>query len=575
MKALYSILIGGLGGLLLAGCATDLHRAAPRPAPVAATTNSLDENQVAEEEPESAPAGPQAKGNPEAFAHFAAGVTYEKNDDQDRALKQFDAAALDDPARESLVIEVAQQFLRDKQVGKALVVLSKSASRTNASAVLLGWLARAQLQAGHTNQALAAGKLAAQRQPGLLDGYECELEVYFAKHRWAEALKTLNRAAREIRPDPANLADLADLYRLYLEANPKDTEAKARAVAVVDRAASQKFSSAGLWQKLADTYGRLDQGGKAAQIYARLLTEFPDASVMRDALHQKLAGVYLQAQDRTNAMKQLQAIVRDNPTRYPRAWFALGELAYENSQFAEAEEDFQNALHWDPAIEQAYYELALVQLDQHRSEEAFKTLERARERYPKTFLCEFYFGIAQAHVKNYSEAIRHFKEAEVIGLATDPSLLDQRFYFQFGAACERDKQYKPAEEYLQKCVDLAPEFGEALNYLGFMLADRGEQLPRARLLIQKAVKLEPKNGAYLDSLGWVLFKLKQPQQALPWLLKAQEFTPEPDPTVLDHLGDVYLALHQTGKAVAAWRKSLSIEASDEVKHKLDLYSGGS
>jgi tetratricopeptide (TPR) repeat protein len=305
------------------------------------------------------------------------------------------------------------------------------------------------------------------------------------------------------------------------------------------------------------------------------LTEFPDASVMRDALHQKLAGVYLQAQDRTNAMKQLQAIVRDNPTRYPRAWFALGELAYENSQFAEAEEDFQNALHWDPAIEQAYYELALVQLDQHRSEEAFKTLERARERYPKTFLCEFYFGIAQAHVKNYSEAIRHFKEAEVIGLATDPSLLDQRFYFQFGAACERDKQYKPAEEYLQKCVDLAPEFGEALNYLGFMLADRGEQLPRARLLIQKAVKLEPKNGAYLDSLGWVLFKLKQPQQALPWLLKAQEFTPEPDPTVLDHLGDVYLALHQTGKAVAAWRKSLSIEASDEVKHKLDLYSGGS
>ena len=107
-----------------------------------------------------------------------------------------------------------------------------------------------------------------------------------------------------------------------------------------------------------------------------------------------------------------------------------------------------------------------------------------------------------------------------------------------------------------------------------MLADRGEQLPRARALIEKAVQLEPKNGAYLDSLGWVLFKQKQAQQALPWLLKAVQFSPEPDATVLDHLGEVYLALRQPAKAVEAWKKSLSIESNPEVKKKLDLYSGG-
>jgi tetratricopeptide (TPR) repeat protein len=107
-----------------------------------------------------------------------------------------------------------------------------------------------------------------------------------------------------------------------------------------------------------------------------------------------------------------------------------------------------------------------------------------------------------------------------------------------------------------------------------MLADRGEQLPRARALIEKAVKLEPKNGAYLDSLGWVLFKLKQPEQALPMLLKAVQYTPEADATELDHLGEVYMALHQTGKALEAWKKSFSIEANEEVKRKLDRYSGG-
>jgi tetratricopeptide (TPR) repeat protein len=305
------------------------------------------------------------------------------------------------------------------------------------------------------------------------------------------------------------------------------------------------------------------------------LAEHPDPSLTRDSLLEKLAGLYIQTEDRTNAMKELQALIRDNPTHYPRAWFVLGELAYEGGSLAEAADDFDNALHWDPTIEQAYYDLALVQLDLHRSREAFDTLEQARNRFPKTFACEFYTGVIQAHVKNFSEAIRHFKEAEVIGLATDPARLDQRFYFQFGAACERDHDYKPAEEYLQKCIGLAPDFAEALNYLGYMLADRSEQLPRARALIEKAVSLDPKNGAYLDSLGWVLFKLNQPQQALPQLLKSMQYTPEPDPTVLDHLGEVYLALHQTDKAIEAWKKSFSIDANEDAKRKLDQFSGGS
>src|ERR1700722_3485188 len=107
-----------------------------------------------------------------------------------------------------------------------------------------------------------------------------------------------------------------------------------------------------------------------------------------------------------------------------------------------------------------------------------------------------------------------------------------------------------------------------------MLADRGEQLSRPRDLIEKAVHLEPLNGAYLDSLGWVLFKQKQPQQALSWLLKAVKFSPEPDATVLDHLGEVYMALHQTAKAVESWKKSISIESNPDVKKKLDIFSGG-
>jgi tetratricopeptide (TPR) repeat protein len=577
MKAFRSILVFVIGAALISGCATGVKHSAG--------ADSQDPERVADEPDDGAPPGHLAAGNPEAFARFAAGLSYEESDEQGKAIQEYDLAAAADPANEQLVINVARHYLKDKETSKALALLSKSARRPNASAVVLSWLARAQLQAGRSDQALASSKLAIQRQPGELDGYECQVEVYLHDGQFPEALKTLNRAARQIRDDPLVLAALADLYALYGKARPKDAEAKARAVAVLDHAASvldrdaEKLAlgdaATELWQRLADAYSGMDQPGKAAAIYNRLLGEYPEGSTTLDSLHEKLAGIYIQSDDKTNAAKQLQAIVRDNPTRYPRAWFFLGELAYEDNKPAEAIDDFENALHWDPTIEQAYYDMALAQLDLHRSDDAFKTLDHARAQFSRSFASEFYTGVAYSHIKSYSEAIHHFKEAEIIGLATSPSVLDQRFYFQFGAACERDKQYKAAEEYLQKCIDRAPDFAEALNYLGFMLADNGEQLPRARALIEKAVKLEPNNGAYLDSLGWVLYKLNQPQQALPCMLKAVQFTPEPDPTVEDHLGDVYLALGQTDKAVAAWKKSVSLEPNDDVKRKLERYSGGS
>jgi tetratricopeptide (TPR) repeat protein len=560
MKAFHFILVIGLAGFLLAGCTTAHAPAHPGTA--------------AGKSP--AGAGPMqfVNGNPDAFAHFAAGESYFDNDDADNTLQQWDAAALDDPQNERLVIEVAEQLLQHKQQDKALALLTKSASRPGASAVILASLARVQVQTKHPKQALESAKRAIQRDPGLLDGYDCEIEILLQQKAWTEAARTLHRAAREIRPEPGSLLALTDLYIAYLKDQPKDEEAEADAVAALDRAAETKSASSRLSELLADHYARLNQEKKAAAIYNKLLDHAPDPSTLRNDMHEKLAGLYIQDNDRTNAMEELKALIRENPTAFPRAWFVLGELDYENGDLADAVEAFSNALHGDHRLEQAYYDLSLAQLDLHQEKEAFETLDQARDLFSKTFACEFYTGVAYAHVKKFSEAIRHFKEAEVIGLATGPSKLDQRFYFQFGAACERAREYKQAEEYLQKCVTLQPDFAEAMNYLGYMFADLGQQLPRARALIEKAISLDPRNGAYLDSLGWVLFKQHEPRQALPQLLKAIQYTTPPDSTVFDHLGEVYVALHQTNLAVEAWKKSYAIEANDDVKRKIDQYSGG-
>ena len=105
-----------------------------------------------------------------------------------------------------------------------------------------------------------------------------------------------------------------------------------------------------------------------------------------------------------------------------------------------------------------------------------------------------------------------------------------------------------------------------------MWAERGVKLDEALAMIQKAVKLQPDNAAFLDSLAWVLYKLKRVEDAVPPMLKAIEHTEEPDPTLYDHLGDIYAALKQNEKAREAWGKALKSEPNPDIQKKLDALS---
>ena len=132
----------------------------------------------------------------------------------------------------------------------------------------------------------------------------------------------------------------------------------------------------------------------------------------------------------------------------------------------------------------------------------------------------------------------------------------------------RNKDFKQAENFFRQSLKLAPDFAQALNYLGYMWAERGENLTEARAMIEQAVKQEPENAAYLDSMAWVLFKLNLPKEALEHQLKALKLQEEPDATLHDHLGDIYAALKQTDKAREQWEKAIAIEPSDAIQKKL-------
>ncbi len=256
-------------------------------------------------------------GNAAAFAHFAAGVSYELSDRDEKALQEFDSAAAADPAHEALVLELSQRYLRNHQPEKAVTLLARSAQRPAPSSPVFGWLARAYLQTGNTNESLIAGRKAVEKDPQSIDAYESLLEGAMRAGQFAEAARMLGRAAQAVPREPRTLTAVADLYTAYLRAVPKDKEARARAVELLDSVSAMTFTSTRLWQRSAELYNRLGESKKAARIYERLLAEAADAAPEKQTFREQLAQIYLESDDKTNALRQLQAIVRDDPTRYP------------------------------------------------------------------------------------------------------------------------------------------------------------------------------------------------------------------------------------------------------------------
>ncbi len=91
------------------------------------------------------------------------------------------------------------------------------------------------------------------------------------------------------------------------------------------------------------------------------------------------------------------------------------------------------------------------------------------------------------------------KTGDAARRAGDDRLLAGRVY-------EREKKYDQAEQAFQGVLAINPRNAAALNYYGYMLADRGVRLDEAVNFVQRALAEDPHNAAYLDSLGWAYYK---------------------------------------------------------------------
>lgn len=152
-----------------------------------------------------------------------------------------------------------------------------------------------------------------------------------------------------------------------------------------------------------------------------------------------------------------------------------------------------------------------------------------------------------------------------------------RALYGLARAHERAGRFNEAVRILERLLSLDPNHDEALNYLGYMLAEKGLRLAEAEKFIQRALEHEPENGAYLDSMGWVYFQMGAFRRGDEYLQKAiaveeqllKQIEGPDDPrmrgvhenlTVIhDHAGDVAAALNEADRARSHWQKAIEYD----------------
>lgn len=355
-------------------------------------------------------------------------------------------------------------------------------------------------------------------------------KAYFGLRKLDKALETFESA---LKLDPANVG--TKFYIAYVHEEKGDTQ-----------------------EALASFRKLLDETYKPAGKYSP--QEFED----RVLFQRHMAFIYQDSGELDKAIEEFRGILsmQDKPENYRSLISALRQ-AHKN---AEALQLSAEGLKKNP--DDKYLALANSQLvsEVEGFDKAQKLAQALIDKNPKDI--DYYVSFSQICL----EAKRYTEAEEALKKALEISGGNEMIQFQLGAVYERAKSYEQAEEQFLQIIKKNPRNAGALNYLGYMWADRGVRLDEALEHIKQAVELDPNNGAYLDSLGWVYFKLDRLPEAEQYLGEALRRVKN-DATIHEHMGDLYFKRGQFSKAEEAWQQAIANGTEDEeitkIKEKLD------
>lgn len=161
-------------------------------------------------------------------------------------------------------------------------------------------------------------------------------------------------------------------------------------------------------------------------------------------------------------------------------------------------------------------------------------------------------------IQGYTAAGRHKDAIDAAQKARAKFPDDGSVLYQYGAALDHAGRHDESEKIFREIIAKDPLDAGALNYLGYMMAERGSAagLDEAVTLIQRALQVDPDNPSFLDSLGWAYVQQGKLDLADPAISTAADKLPA-NSVIQEHLGDLRQKQNRRADAIAAWQKALA------------------
>ncbi|MFN7925616.1 MAG: tetratricopeptide repeat protein [Bryobacteraceae bacterium] len=386
-----------------------------------------------------------------------------------------------------------------------------------------------------------------------------ELERMYAQNllmaeRYDESIKVFEKLAAADPKDIQSLLRISQIYRQQRKYD-KAREASDKAKAIDPNNLDVLYNEVGILEaenKIPEAIQTLKTvvDGTARRSYSANERGTRSMLLERLGLLYRANEQYKQAAD---VFKEFGSLDEKNA---PRAAAQIVDTHRQGRDFKKAEEEADSAFKKWPTDNTVRVVRANVLADIGRADEAAtdirKMLDGKNDRETWLTLVQIY-----EKGKNFSEMAKAIDAADKLSMTNEDK---ETILFLRGAMYEKQKKTDQSEAEFRKLLALNPKSASALNYLGYMYAERNVRLNEAVDMIKKALEQEPSSGAYLDSLGWAYFRQGKLEEAAEALRKALERTPK-DATVHDHLGDVYAKQGKLREAVAVWESSLQLHHS--------------
>ena len=507
--------------------------------------------------------------------HMILGQLYTVKHDSAKAEEQFKIAQSIEPDSEEVVLNLARLYSESSNLPRAAQVI-EAVPVNDRTAHMETVLGATYDQMKKPAEAITAYRRALDLEPGDLGTMNALAEALLGDNRLDQALAEYQQISQA---DPENAGALVHICEIQRRQGKYELAlATARKALAKDPNSLEAGYNEGL---LFDVLGRYDDAIAAYQHMVDLTSHANGAYTAeeknnRSIFIERLGSVYHELNRVPDAIAAYQKLIDMGGEYALRGYQGQVDTYRDAKQFDKALEVAQNAVQADPGNSDLKLMLAGELLDAGKDEQAFSMAKSLLQNSGKDR--SVWLTLAQMYIR-----MRRWKDADdaLNHAASMSTKKDDRVALLFvrGELAERQKHTEPAEKFFRQILELDPDNALTLNYLGYMLADKGQRLPEALAMIRKAVDQDPLNGAYLDSLGWAYFKMGQYELAEDNLRRAAE-RDRTDPAVHEHLGDLYEKTGRIRLAAAQWQLSLDefaksspldIEPGDvaKVQKKLD------